>query len=64
MKEYHNNPNDNFCPKCHYNYNSHNHKVNCDKPIGSLPIGDGVFILLFLLAFYIIYKKKFKKIKS
>ena len=45
---------DNFCPKCHYNYNSHYHKTHCEKP---LPLGDGIIPLLIIALFYYLIKK-------
>jgi hypothetical protein len=51
--------NDNFCPICRYNYNSHYHKKHCN--VNPTPIGDGLFILLFMTLFYGIYRNLKKK---
>ena len=45
--------NDNFCPICHYNYNSHYHKTYCNNGV---PISNGLIILLLIVGFYSIYK--------
>lgn len=44
---------DNFCPICHYNYNSHYHKTRCEN---QLPLGDGVTPLLIILFIYYLSK--------
>lgn len=44
---------DNFCPKYHYNYNSHYHKTRCDR---QLPLGDGIVPLLIILFIYYLSK--------
>ena len=50
---------DNFCPICHYNWNSHYHRTKCKS---QLPIGNE--LILFIFAFiYLIIKIKLK-IKS
>lgn len=58
--------NGNFCSSCGYNVNSHNHKKICgNTTIGTLPLGDDVFsLLLFVIAFYFIYKRILKRKKS
>ncbi len=53
-----NDRNDNFCPKCHYNYHSHYHKTHCEGDPLSL---NGDFILLFFGLIYLIIKIKLWK---
>lgn len=50
----------NFCPRCHYNYNSHYHKAHCENQV---PIGDGIIPLLIMLFIYYLSKnyKSWKK---
>ena len=43
----------NFCPKCHCNYNSHYHKTRCTN---QLPLGDGIIPLLSILLIYYLSK--------
>ena len=45
----------NFCPLCHRNYNSHYHKTICNQE-HHIPISDNICILLVMLWFYFIYK--------
>ncbi len=47
--------NNNFCPICHYNYHSHYHRSHCSN-IG-VPVGDGISLMLFIVGFYLIYKR-------
>jgi len=44
----------NFCPVCHYNYNSHYHKKHCSNT--GIPIGNGVLTMMILISFYVIYR--------
>ena len=48
---------DNFCPKCHYNYNSHYHKTRCNN---QLPIGDELLPFSIIVLIYLIIKIKCK----
>lgn len=51
-----NDNNNNFCPKCHYNYKSNYHRNHCEN---TTPIGDEVIPLLITsLFYYLILKNK------
>lgn len=49
---------DNFCPKCHYNYNSHYHKTHCNN---NLPLNGDMLLLLFGFIYLIIKIKLWKQ---
>ena len=45
----------NFCPLCHWNYNSDYHKRHCEN---SLQLGDELLPLFILITIYLIIKRK------
>ena len=49
---------DNFCPICHYNYNSHYHKTHCNN---NLPLIGDMLLLLFGFIYLIIKIKLWKR---
>ena len=53
QNESHNNSSNNFCPICHWNYNSNYHKKHCEN---QLPLGDGIIPLLTILLLYYLSK--------
>ena len=57
--DYNKNNWDNFCTKCHWNYNSNYHKRHC---VNSLSLNNDVIILFSILLLFSLYK--FIKLKT